>query len=361
MLDGQPLHELGIRQVADRRIVDQLEVATRHRQRLELRPQQLLAEAVALLLIERSQLFVVLRFLPDHRGERVLGRCERTEHVVLVHLAELRAQCRRRDGVADLPAGAVVGLAEAGDHERARGQVRIAQDGFVPTAVEHDVLVHLVGDQIDAGAFQQRGQRADVGLVEHRAGGVVRAVDDQQARLRRDGRAHAVPVHREGLRIQRHVHGARAGQVDGRFVAVVGRVQHDDLFARAHHRVDRVEQRLGGAAGHGDLGVGVHLAAIAAQHLLGDGLAQRRHARHRRVLVVAGAHGAVQFVHQALRHREIRKALPQVDRAVLGGELRHHGEDGGAHLGQLGLRLEHPGSGTRRRGARSVRARRYAR
>jgi hypothetical protein len=28
---------------------------------------------------------------------------------------------------------------------------------------------------------------------------------------------------------------------------------------------------------------------------------------------------------------------------VLGGKLGHHGEDGGAHLGQLGLRLHRPG------------------
>jgi hypothetical protein len=73
--------------------------------------------------------------------------------------------------------------------------------------------------------------------------------------------------------------------------------------------------------------------------LLGDGLAQRRDAGHRRVLVVAGAHRPVQRIDQALRHREIREALPQVDRAVLGGQLRHHGEDGGADLRQFGVWL----------------------
>ena len=36
---------------------------------------------------------------------------------------------------------------------------------------------------------------------------------------------------------------------------------------------------------------------------------------------------------------EIREALAQVDRALFGGELGHHGEDGGADGGQLGLQL----------------------
>ena len=50
--------------------------------------------------------------------------------------------------------------------------------------------------------------------------------------LRRDRGAHPLPVRREGLRIQRHVHGARAGQVDRRLVAVVAGVEHDHFVAR---------------------------------------------------------------------------------------------------------------------------------
>ncbi len=73
--------------------------------------------------------------------------------------------------------------------------------------------------------------------------------------------------------MQRYVNRPRAGQIDRRLVAVVGRVQHDDLFAGAHHRVDGVEDGLGGTAGDGDLGVGIDLRAIAALRLAGDGLA----------------------------------------------------------------------------------------
>ena len=41
------------------------------------------------------------------------------------------------------------------------------------------------------------------------------------------------------------------------------------------------------------------------------------------------------------------KALAQVDRAMLGGQLRHHGEDGGAHLGQFGFGKHWPIRGSR--------------
>src|SRR3546814_16722609 len=44
LLDRQPAAELEIVQVADRRIVGQLEIPARHRQRPELRAQQLFAE-----------------------------------------------------------------------------------------------------------------------------------------------------------------------------------------------------------------------------------------------------------------------------------------------------------------------------
>jgi hypothetical protein len=70
---------------------------------------------------------------------------------------------------------------------------------------------------------------------------------------------------------------------------------------------------------------------------------------------VTGAHGLVQLVHQPLGHREIREALAQVDRAVFAGQLRHHGEDGGAHAGQLGLRQHGGGVRPVHEGPASVR------
>ena len=71
-------------------------------------------------------------------------------------------------------------------------------------------------------------------------------------------------------------------------------------------------------------------ASILARHRL----AQRRHAGHRRVLVQARAHRGVHRVEQRRVAVEVGEALAEVDRAVLGGQRRHHGEDGGADLRQ---------------------------
>ena len=62
--------------------------------------------------------------------------------------------CGRRH-IADLPAGHVVGLAETGDDEGARGQAREARRALVLLAVEHHVLVDLVADQQHVGGRQQ--------------------------------------------------------------------------------------------------------------------------------------------------------------------------------------------------------------
>ena len=48
----------------------------------------------------------------------------------------------------------------------------MAQRRFVARAVEHDVLVHLVAEQEDAGSAQDRGQFAHVGFGQHRARGL---------------------------------------------------------------------------------------------------------------------------------------------------------------------------------------------
>ena len=281
---------------------------------------------------------MVLGVLADHLGERPLRRREAAEGVVLVHLAEFGAERLGRHAVADLPAGAVVGLAEAGHHEAALGQLRITQGAFVPGAVEQDVLVDLVRKHHDVGAAHQFDQALHVGGGPQRAGGIVRRVDEDHPGARRDRRAQAIPIDREIGRIQGHVHAHSAGQVDGRLIAVVAGIEHDHFVARTHHRQHGIEDRLGRAAGDGDFRFRAGGVAVAGQGLLGDGLAQGRYARHRRILVLAVAHGARQRFDQEIGHREVRKALAEVDRLMLHRHLRHHGENGGADLRQLGLR-----------------------
>ncbi|MNN57242.1 hypothetical protein D3C81_1722200 [compost metagenome] len=81
------------------------------------------------------------------------------EHIVLMHLAEFRAEGGRGGNIADLPAGDVIGFAEAGNHEAARGQFRMATDGFMRDAVIHHMFIHLIRQQQDIAAAYDVCQR----------------------------------------------------------------------------------------------------------------------------------------------------------------------------------------------------------
>ena len=101
---------------------------------------------------------------------RVLDRRVRAERDELVHLAQLRRQRRRRDHVADLPPRHVIRLAERADDEAAGGQLGMARHALVAGAVENDVLVDFVADDVDAGAADDRRQRRNVAGGEDGAG-----------------------------------------------------------------------------------------------------------------------------------------------------------------------------------------------
>ena len=152
-----------------------------------------LRQAVALGLVEGRQGQVGLGIAHEF-GQRVLHGRRHGEHHELVHLAQFGAELARRAAVADLPAGGVIGFAEGRDDEGMLGQQRTARDAGMRLAVEHDMFVDLVRQQQYAGVAHDGFQRVQVAVVEHGAGGVVREVQHQQARLGRDGVAHALPV-----------------------------------------------------------------------------------------------------------------------------------------------------------------------
>ncbi|MNE10157.1 hypothetical protein D3C80_1028580 [compost metagenome] len=268
-------------------------------------------------------------------GQRPLQRGDAAEGDELVDLAQLGSQGRRRHHVAGLPAGDVVGLAERADHEGALVQLLVGQHAGVLYAVEHQVLVDLVADQVDLALADQGGQLGQLRRGNQSAAGVVRAVEDDQAGARADRVLQPLPVDGEVRQRQRHVHAAPAGQFHRGLVAVVAGIEDDHLVARADQRLHRAEDRLGGAGSDGHLAVHVHAAAVAAGDLRRHLLAQGRQAGHRCVLVVPGHHVAADRLAQRLRAVEVGKALGQVERAGLRGELGHGGEDGGADVGQF--------------------------
>ena len=356
----EALGERGGRLVADPPVARELEVAAGAGQQVERGPGEQFAEQVALALEERRQRLVARRILQE-RGQAVLDRAVDGEHRELVDAADLGGERRGRQRVAHLPAGGVEGLAERADDDAARRQLVVARQAFVPRAVVDHVLVDLVADHDDRRVPDDRRELVEIGSGQHAGAGVVRRVEQDEPRSRRDRGADRVPVDPVIRERQRQRHRGGAGELHRRHVAVVRRLEDDDLVAGMRERLDGREDRLRRAGRHGDLVDRVVAAPVQPQDLGRDRLAQRRHARHRRILVVPGAHRRGDEVDQRRVDRIVGKALAEVDGAVLLGERRHHAEDRGARGGQLRTNRDEGGRRHGRIGGRRARTARGAR
>jgi hypothetical protein len=335
----EPLAEVGFgqRALGHGELVDAgaLEVRAFARQQAKARAREARTKQLALGGVKGGQV-QGWRGVGHVRGQAVLhGRVD-GEHVELVNFAQLRRQRGGRGDVAHLPAGHVEGFAKASDDEAARRQAGVARHAFVPQRGIDHVLVHLVADQQHVGGGQQFVQPAHVVSRPNRAAGVVRRVDDDRAGARAKGGGNAAEVGPERARRERHAHHGGAAEFNAGHVAVVAGLQHHHLVARPGAAQHGGEDGLRAACGDGDFRRRVVNAAIQRRHLARDGFAQRRGAGHGRVLVVALAHGGVNGVHQLRVAVKVRKALPQIDRLMLGGQRRHHAENGGAHMRQAG-------------------------
>ena len=226
------------------------------------------------------------------------------------------------------------GFAKARHDKSTRRETGKARGALVRLAVKHHVLVNLVADQKHLGRREQRLQRLHIGIAPDAAGRVVRAVDDDGAGARRQRGGDFVKVGPKRAGCQRHTPGRATGQHDVGHVAVVAGVEHDDFVARMDDGQDGRQYRLRGAGGDGDFARRAIGAGVECFYFVSNGLAQLQHAGHGRVLVVAGAHRAVDGVQQAAVAVKVWKALAQIDSAAFGGQRRHGGKDGGADGGQ---------------------------
>ena len=165
----------------------------------------------------------------------------------------------------------------------------------------------------------------------------MRRVEDHQPGSWRDGSAHLIPINAVGGRHERNVPRHAAGQAHRRLIAVIGRIEQDDLITGPHHRGNRTEQSFRSARGHRDLGFGVHGEAVEIKNLAGDRLAQAWNPRHGRILVVAVGEVVLHPIKQLRRSVEVRIALGQVQGTLLRGQRRHDGENGGADFRQLAV------------------------
>jgi len=160
-------------------------------------------------------------------------------------------------------------------------------------AVEHEVLVDLVGDHEQVALDGQRRDGRELVAGEDRTGWVVRAVEQDEAGARGDGVFEFIQVGAEagGAQGDRDPDPAGHGDVGG--VGVVVGLERDHLVAGLDQGEQRGRHGLGGAGGDQDLGVRVVGQVVEALGVRGDGVPELRDAGAGRVLVAAAVEDGV--------------------------------------------------------------------
>ena len=235
---------------------------------------------------------------------------------------------------ADLPARERERLAGGGDRQRAPGHAGQRGQRDVLAAVEREVLVDLVGDGDHVALAAVLRDELELLAGEDLAGRVVRRVEQDQARARRERGGERGGVDRVVGRAQRDGPALGAGERDAGRVRVVVRLERDDLVALLAQREQRGGDRLGRAGRDEHLAVGVELDAVEAPLVLRDRGAQLRDAGAGRVLVAPLAHRPGGGLDDLGRPVGVGEPLAEVDRAGTRRERRHLGEDRRAEAGE---------------------------
>jgi hypothetical protein len=128
-------------------------------------------------------------------------------------------------------------------------------------AAVDDVLVDLVGHREHVVRHAQVADGLELAAVKHAARRVAGGVDDDRPGARGEGRGQPGEVERPAG-LERHVDRPRVGENRVGSVVFVERLEDDHLVARIHQREQRGDHRLGGAAGDGDLPLGIRLQPV---------------------------------------------------------------------------------------------------
>src|SRR5690349_17330528 len=288
------------------------------------------AEQVALGHQVAAEPGIVLVRQGERLGHRVLERAAADEREELLGRLHRGHQLGRGLDPADLPAGEGERLTRRTDRHGALAHPGELDDRHV-LAVEDEVLVDLVGDHEQVALDGQSRDGGEFVAGEHRAGGVVRAVEQDEAGAGRDGFGEFGQVGAEARRAQRDRDADAAGHGDVGRVGVVVGLERDHLVARLDQREHGRRDRLGGAGGNQDLAVRVIPEAVEPLVVRCDGLAQLRHTGAWRVLVAAAGQDRVgRDLGDLGRPVPVGETLAQVDGPGDQGARGHLGEDRGA-------------------------------
>ena len=339
-LSGQLLAELQIAVIAEFGNVHHHIIRTLRYVVDKAQSVQALAEQIALVRVFCQQVIVIVLAESQSRDDGLLQGSRRADGQEVVYLLGALNDGRGRNDVAQPPARDRVGLGQrrAGD----RPLPHIGQRGKIGVGVRRvdDVLVHLVGDNIDIILFGKARNQLQLVPGEHLAAGVRGVAQDQRLRVLAEGILQYLGVKGKFRRRQRHINWLRPGQDRVRAVVLIKRREDNDLVPRVRHSHHGAHHSLGAAAGHNDLTVGVNCPAHIAGLLGGKRLAEVLRAPGDGVLVVVLVRDLGQPVQNCFGRVKIREALGKVHRAVLVGDTGHAADDGiGKACGTVRKRL----------------------
>jgi hypothetical protein len=184
--------------------------------------------------------------------------------------------------------------------------------------VVKNMLVHFIGDGDDVMLQAQLGDGPQLVAREDFAGGIMRRVDDNRPGPRVECRGQFVGIEVPAVAAQRHIARRHAGHDQVRHIGVVNRLENDHLIARIGQTENRRKHRFGGARGYQHVGVRVQLLVVEALGMVRDRPAHRRHADARRILIERAIDSFDRRRQHFRRPVEIRRALAEIDRAMLG-------------------------------------------
>ena len=284
-------------------------------------------KVVALFCVKGLQVFVVAcrQFQTGHSG--FLQRCSRTHRKEIVHLAGTLDHLCRADEIAQTPACNGVGLGE-----------RVAGDGMFKHAGQachadmlcrsvDDMLVHLICYHKGIVLDCKGGNGLQLVPAEHLAARVGGVAQDQCLGSLGKALFDQRDIKLIGGRHQRDIDRLRTRKDGVCAIVLVERRKDHHLVAGVADGHHGRHHGLGAAAGHADLGVGVHSVVQGGAGLFGQRLAEVLCTKGHSVLVRAGIGCPCQRVQQLLRRVKIRKTLRQVDGVILIIDAGHAADD----------------------------------
>src|SRR3569833_254004 len=158
-------------------------------------------------------------------------------------------------------------LAEREHGEALLSELRLQEHGSMRATVIHDVLVDLVRYDEDVPAANDICQSVEVFGCRSGASGIVRGVEQDEARALIDGATHPIPVVPELRWHERYSNATRSSKPYGRGVRIVRGIEHDHLVTRAHDGLNGGIARLGRSKRDSDLRLRIHREPIAHGNL----------------------------------------------------------------------------------------------